>query len=66
MTRAYIEPAPKQPAPEVAQGGLSLASLTAAHRELCRLTTERAAEMHRRHVEAIQLARKEAECTRAR
>ena len=41
--KAYIEPAPKQAAPEVEQGGLSLASLTAAHRELCRITTERAA-----------------------
>ena len=59
MTRAYIEPRQKQPAPEVEQGGLSLASLLAAHRELCRITTERAAEMHRKHVEAIRLAQKE-------
>ena len=66
MTRAYNEPAPRQPAPEVEQGGLSLASLLTAHRELCRLTTERGAEMHRKHVEAQRLARKEAECTRAR
>ena len=41
--KAYIEPAPKQAAPEVEQGGLSLASLTAAHRELCRQSTELAA-----------------------